>query len=110
MAIAVWFAENQIEVFVVGAEKSPVLLLLVALEPERRERGLRQLEGPRLSVLRALHPEARGCLFQGLANRQDARKQIEVRPLKGEQFSAPGAGRERQFYEGESPIAPADFA
>src|ERR1039458_3966541 len=105
MVVAVRFTKNQIEVLVVGAEKSAVLLLLVALEPKRYERGLRQLEGPRLSVLWALHPEARGRLFQGLANRKRACKQIEVRPLKGEQFSAPGAGRERQFHERESPIA-----
>src|ERR1035441_8194951 len=109
MVVAVRFAKNQIEVFVVGAEKSAVLLLLVALEPERCERGLRQLERPRLSVLRALHSEARGRLFQGLANCQRARKQIEVRPLKGEQFSTPGAGRERQLHKSESPIASADL-
>lgn len=70
MVVAVRFAKDQIQVFVVGCVKPAVLLLLFLVEPQRDERGLRQLARSRLAVLRSLHPKACPGLFQRFADGQ----------------------------------------
>jgi hypothetical protein len=62
--VSLGLAKDQIQVFVITREKTPVLCLLLAEELKGRYRTLREFKMPRFLALRGFDPQAGHRLFE----------------------------------------------